>query len=588
MPNLRETMTMRTELPTLSNAPSRPSSPQTGAASIFSQSPSLDSSQQRDNRSAGQVVSFRNVFESTGRSAADVDSERSANALPKDNAAQQNSRSDESSSKSPEKRAESSEERPKQDNAGETGESGETDRKDEKSPGQRDDASRQEQAQDQPSEAQELRPERETPDQPHLQLNAETTTSKSDSDSDSSEQADESTSDAPAVKPNSQQADGELPAEETDEEVPPSAEKDLPPPNADVPDEKIAIAAVAPDGSTAAKGGEEDSSANRSGRESARTDRATDQSISRPFVVDEEKPRREQVNRQTEPRHDRQGESRRAETVKPNATTQGEKSPDSQSKPPEPTTSHQQREATENETRVMPSRKGMRAADARVMQIETAVRLENAGGGAASTATSADSGRAVPVNTLAGGATLNAGAESGTSQTQQLPTRGAAIDEEQFSGRVLRGLTTMVNQRGGALTMRLDPPDLGQLRVQMTVMQGVVTASFQAESAQAQQLLERNLAVLRVALEGQGLTVERLTVTNSSSSTSWNGMSQQNEENGREQTRQDAGDGQSRGRRDSSPDERSGRNSRDDVFEDVIHALHRGEKREIHAAAIEE
>ncbi len=584
-PNLRETKTMRTELPTLNNTLSRPSSPPAGAASFFNSSPSLDSSHRQDNRAGGRVEPFRNVFESAGRRTAAGDFERSANVSPTDNTAQQNSRSGESPSKTSEKRAETSEERPIQDNAGETGE---TDRQDEKGSGQRDGASRQDQAQDQQDGAQELRPQREAPDQPRRQFDAEAKTPKSESDSDSSEPDDETVGDAPAAEPDALQPDGDRPADQTEEEVPPSTEKDSPPPNADGPDEPLAVASVTPAGAAATKGGEDDASANRSGRESAGADRAPEQSVLRPLGVDEEKPRREQVNRQTAPRHDRRGESGRAETIKPNATSQAGKSPDSQSKPPEQATPHQQREVTEGEARVMTSRESMRAAEARVMQIETAVRLENAGGGAASTAPSADaSGRAVPVNPLAGGATLGAGAEGGASRTQQLPTRGAPIDEEQFSGRVLRGLTTMVNQRGGALTMRLDPPDLGQLRVQMTVMQGVVTASFQAESAQAQQLLERNLAVLRIALEGQGLTVERLTVTNSSSSPSWNGWSQQNEENGRESMRQDAGDGRSRGHRDASSDERSGGQSRDEVFDDV-YKLHRGEKREFPAATIEE
>jgi len=100
--------------------------------------------------------------------------------------------------------------------------------------------------------------------------------------------------------------------------------------------------------------------------------------------------------------------------------------------------------------------------------------------------------------------------------------------------------------------MRLDPPELGALRVQMTLTRGIVSAEFQASTPQAQGLLEKNLPVLRSALEGQGLTVDRLTVHSSPTSgqqsmrddghTSSNGQGQRHNH--------DAAGGESRGRRD--------------------------------------
>jgi len=83
-------------------------------------------------------------------------------------------------------------------------------------------------------------------------------------------------------------------------------------------------------------------------------------------------------------------------------------------------------------------------------------------------------------------------------------------DEAGFAGRVVRGLSAMLNQRGGVMTMRLDPPELGQLRIQMTIARGVVSASFEPANQQAHDLISRNLATLRQSLESQGLIVERL------------------------------------------------------------------------------
>ena len=82
-------------------------------------------------------------------------------------------------------------------------------------------------------------------------------------------------------------------------------------------------------------------------------------------------------------------------------------------------------------------------------------------------------------------------------------------------------------------------------------MQGTVTAQFTASSIQAEQLLNRNLAVLRAALEGHGLRVERLGVqaatTESTASTRHDDAADQQNDS-REDARHDAGGRESRGR----------------------------------------
>ena len=70
----------------------------------------------------------------------------------------------------------------------------------------------------------------------------------------------------------------------------------------------------------------------------------------------------------------------------------------------------------------------------------------------------------------------------------------------------------MMNQRGGVMNLRLDPPELGELRIQMALGRGSVSATFEASNEQTQAMLNKNLSALRTALESQGLTVERLHV----------------------------------------------------------------------------
>lgn len=121
------------------------------------------------------------------------------------------------------------------------------------------------------------------------------------------------------------------------------------------------------------------------------------------------------------------------------------------------------------------------------------------------------------------------------------------------AGRILRGLTAMVGQNGGTMTMRLDPPELGALRIQMTISNGTVSANFAANEGAARSLLEQNMGQLRTALESQGLIVDKLSIqTAHSSQNSAHTGSQQGSDgrSGNEQQSQhtDAGQGESRGR----------------------------------------
>jgi len=61
--------------------------------------------------------------------------------------------------------------------------------------------------------------------------------------------------------------------------------------------------------------------------------------------------------------------------------------------------------------------------------------------------------------------------------------------------------------------IRLVPEHLGSVNVKLSILNGQLTASITTETAMAKEVLESNLAVLRTNLQNQGVTVERLTVT---------------------------------------------------------------------------
>lgn len=80
------------------------------------------------------------------------------------------------------------------------------------------------------------------------------------------------------------------------------------------------------------------------------------------------------------------------------------------------------------------------------------------------------------------------------------------------TARIARGLQNAVQQKGGAVTLRLTPPEMGMVRIQLQMQSGTVNAQFHAETESTRTLLSQQMSQLRSSLEQQGLTVDRLGV----------------------------------------------------------------------------
>lgn len=80
------------------------------------------------------------------------------------------------------------------------------------------------------------------------------------------------------------------------------------------------------------------------------------------------------------------------------------------------------------------------------------------------------------------------------------------------TARIARGLQNAVHQKGGAVTIRLTPPEMGTVRIQLQIQNGTVNAQFHAEAESTRTMLNQQMSHLRTALENQGLSVERLGV----------------------------------------------------------------------------
>lgn len=84
-------------------------------------------------------------------------------------------------------------------------------------------------------------------------------------------------------------------------------------------------------------------------------------------------------------------------------------------------------------------------------------------------------------------------------------------DRARFVQRVARAFE-LAETRGGKLTLRLSPPELGSLRLELHVTEGVIRAKLEAETQTARSLLLENLPALRERLQTQQIRVEQFDI----------------------------------------------------------------------------
>lgn len=104
----------------------------------------------------------------------------------------------------------------------------------------------------------------------------------------------------------------------------------------------------------------------------------------------------------------------------------------------------------------------------------------------------------------AGPASQGAASHTGADGTGQ-------IDRARFVGRV-EGAIRTAQQRNGRVHVRLSPPELGSLRIELTMHNGALSAHLEAETPAARHLLLDNLPALRDRLAQQDIRVDRFDV----------------------------------------------------------------------------
>jgi len=86
-----------------------------------------------------------------------------------------------------------------------------------------------------------------------------------------------------------------------------------------------------------------------------------------------------------------------------------------------------------------------------------------------------------------------------------------AAERVQFVQRVARAFEA-ASDRGGAIRLRLHPPELGSLRVQLSVRNGAMTARVETETESARTMLLDNLPALKERLAEHQIKLERFDV----------------------------------------------------------------------------
>lgn len=110
---------------------------------------------------------------------------------------------------------------------------------------------------------------------------------------------------------------------------------------------------------------------------------------------------------------------------------------------------------------------------------------------------------------------LGAAAESRPSgvPSPRLPAPPASAgDRAEFVDRIVKAAKLTQSRGAARIKIVLNPPNLGELRVDLSVRQHVLHGTLQAESVAAKDLILSNLQSLREGLEGQGIRVGEFSV----------------------------------------------------------------------------
>ncbi len=157
-----------------------------------------------------------------------------------------------------------------------------------------------------------------------------------------------------------------------------------------------------------------------------------------------------------------------------------------------------------------------------------------------------------------GAMSASSSASQGTASQSAAQDAAQGVDSTRFVQRVANAFASLSQRGGDSVRLKLYPPELGSLRMEITVKNGELSARVEAETSAAKSVLLDNLPQLRDRLAEQGIKVERFDVGVSDQPEG--GMSERPDDSGDRSFQQSRRDGSSR--RGLSPREGDGADGR--------------------------
>jgi flagellar hook-length control protein FliK len=111
---------------------------------------------------------------------------------------------------------------------------------------------------------------------------------------------------------------------------------------------------------------------------------------------------------------------------------------------------------------------------------------------------------------------------SPTSAALTQPVVKASVSPEQHfvdnnADKIITSIRGQLMPTGGSMKIRLDPPNMGQLQINVTVdRDGTISAAFQTSNEDAAKLLSHSIQHLKTAIESTGVAVDRIQVKQAS------------------------------------------------------------------------
>ncbi len=98
------------------------------------------------------------------------------------------------------------------------------------------------------------------------------------------------------------------------------------------------------------------------------------------------------------------------------------------------------------------------------------------------------------------------------SETTGSVNSNTSVNQSSILNQVSEKINLTLNRGESKVTIQLNPPELGKLNVNLTMRNNQLQAVMIAESVQVKNILELNMNQLKVALEGQNIEVDKVSV----------------------------------------------------------------------------